>query len=101
MTVDGLGPARPATPSVPDRVTGRWINHGTLRQIHDSWWIKLSIDDVERFPTVDELRAAWKATGPRMRDVFENLTEEEMISGGLSAPLHPGAEKYYKERGWM
>ena len=48
MTVDGSHPAQPATPSVPDRVTGRWINHGTLRQIHDSWWIKLSIDDVER-----------------------------------------------------
>ncbi|HCQ59945.1 MAG TPA: C4-dicarboxylate ABC transporter substrate-binding protein, partial [Sulfitobacter sp.] len=31
----------------------------------------------------------------------ENLTQEEMISGGLSAPLHPGAEKYYKEQGWI
>lgn len=37
----------------------------------------------------------------RLHPAFENLTEEEMISGGLSAPLHPGAEKYYKERGWM
>jgi TRAP-type uncharacterized transport system substrate-binding protein len=24
-----------------------------------------------------------------------------MISDGLSAPLHDGAVKYYKERGWM
>ena len=37
----------------------------------------------------------------RLHPAFENLSEEEMISGGLSAPLHPGAEKYYKERGWM
>jgi len=37
----------------------------------------------------------------RLHPAFENLTEEEMISGGLSAPLHPGAEQYYKERGWM
>lgn len=37
----------------------------------------------------------------RLHPAFENLTEEEMISGGLSAPLHAGAEKYYKERGWM
>lgn len=37
----------------------------------------------------------------RLHPAFENLTEEEMISDGLSAPLHPGAEKYYKERGWM
>lgn len=36
-----------------------------------------------------------------LHPAFENLTEEEMISGGLSAPLHPGAEKYYKERGWI
>ena len=31
----------------------------------------------------------------------ENLTEEQMIKDGLSAPLHAGAAKYYKERGWM
>lgn len=36
-----------------------------------------------------------------LHPAFANLTEAEMISGGLSAPLHPGAEKYYKERGWM
>ena len=27
------------------------------------------------------------------------LTKEEMVKNGLSAPLHPGAEKYYKEVG--
>ena len=37
----------------------------------------------------------------RLHPAFENLKEEDMISDGLSAPLHPGAEKYYKERGWM
>ena len=37
----------------------------------------------------------------RLHPAFENLTQEEMISGGLSAPLHPGAEKYYKEQGWL
>ena len=36
-----------------------------------------------------------------LHPAFANLTEEEMISGGLSAPLHPGAEQYYKERGWL
>ncbi len=36
-----------------------------------------------------------------LHPAFANLTEKEMISAGLSAPLHPGAEKYYKERGWM
>lgn len=37
----------------------------------------------------------------RLHPAFENLKEEDMIKDGLSAPLHPGAEKYYKERGWM
>jgi TRAP transporter TAXI family solute receptor len=32
---------------------------------------------------------------------FANLKEAEMIKDGLSAPLHPGAVKYYKEKGWM
>lgn len=36
-----------------------------------------------------------------LHPAFANLKEEEMIKDGLSAPLHPGAEKYYKERGWM
>ena len=37
----------------------------------------------------------------KLHPAFANLQEEEMISDGLSAPLHPGAERYYKERGWM
>ncbi|MBN9672129.1 TAXI family TRAP transporter solute-binding subunit [Roseibium aggregatum] len=37
----------------------------------------------------------------KLHPAFENLKEEDMIKGGLSAPLHPGAEKYYKEKGWM
>jgi len=24
-----------------------------------------------------------------------------MIKNGISAPIHPGAVKYYKEKGWM
>ncbi|MFT4794074.1 MAG: TRAP transporter TAXI family solute receptor [Paracoccaceae bacterium] len=37
----------------------------------------------------------------RLHPAFANLKEAEMIKDGLSAPLHPGAVKYYKERGWM
>jgi uncharacterized protein len=33
--------------------------------------------------------------------LFSNLVIKQMIQGGLSAPLHPGAIKYYKEKGWM
>ncbi|WP_226779208.1 TAXI family TRAP transporter solute-binding subunit [Oceaniglobus trochenteri] len=37
----------------------------------------------------------------KLHPAFENLKPEEMISASLSAPLHPGAEKYYKEKGWI
>jgi hypothetical protein len=43
------------------------------------------------FDNLDELKASHAA--------FRNLNPEEML-GGLSAPLHPGALKYYKEKGW-
>lgn len=37
----------------------------------------------------------------RLHPAFGNLDPEEMVQAGLSAPLHPGAEKYYQEQGWM
>ena len=37
----------------------------------------------------------------KLHPAFSNLKKEEMISDGLSAPLHPGAAKYYKEAGLM
>ena len=37
----------------------------------------------------------------KLHPAFANLKPEEMISDSLSAPLHPGAAKYYKEKGWM
>jgi TRAP transporter TAXI family solute receptor len=49
--------------------------------------VKAVFDDFDRFK--------------RLHPAFENLKEEEMIKDGLSAPLQPGAERYYKERGWM
>jgi TRAP transporter TAXI family solute receptor len=36
-----------------------------------------------------------------LHPAFANLTPEEMITQGNSAPLHPGAEKYYREQGWL
>jgi len=37
----------------------------------------------------------------KLHPAFENLKKEEMIRDGLSAPLHDGAVKYYKEAGLM
>lgn len=44
------------------------------------------------FEHLDELKAAHAA--------FRVLDPAAMLKG-LSAPFHPGAERYYKERGWM
>jgi TRAP transporter TAXI family solute receptor len=37
----------------------------------------------------------------KLHPAFGNLKESEMIKDSLSAPLHDGAARYYKERGWM
>jgi TRAP transporter TAXI family solute receptor len=37
----------------------------------------------------------------RLHPAFHNLDKEEMVSAALTAPLHPGAVKYYKEVGLM
>jgi len=37
----------------------------------------------------------------RLHPAFKNLKPEDMIKKGLSAPLHEGAVRYYKEKGWM
>ena len=36
----------------------------------------------------------------KLHPAFANLDEQQMIRDSLSAPLHPGAVKYYEERGW-
>jgi uncharacterized protein len=37
----------------------------------------------------------------KLHPAFANLDPKNMIKDGVSAPLHPGALKYYKEKGWM
>ncbi len=49
--------------------------------------VKAVFDDFKRFK--------------KMHPAFENLEEAKMITNNLSAPLHEGAIRYYKERGWM
>lgn len=43
------------------------------------------------FENIDQFRS--------LHPAFANLDPEQMASAGLSAPLHPGAERYYKEAG--
>lgn len=49
------------------------------------WIVKSVFDDFEAFKS--------------LHPAFANLTKREMIREGLTAPLHPGAIKYYREAG--
>jgi TRAP transporter TAXI family solute receptor len=37
----------------------------------------------------------------KLHPALAHLTPETMIKDGLSAPLHDGAVRYYKEKGWI
>ena len=37
----------------------------------------------------------------KLHPALANLKPETMIKDGLSAPLHDGAVRYYKEKGWL
>lgn len=37
----------------------------------------------------------------RLHPALANLTPEGMVSTGLSAPLHEGAARFYREKGWI
>ncbi|MBN2751695.1 MAG: TAXI family TRAP transporter solute-binding subunit [Rhodospirillaceae bacterium] len=37
----------------------------------------------------------------KLHPAFAHLDPKDMVKAGLSAPLHPGALKYYKEKGWL
>ena len=37
----------------------------------------------------------------KLHPAFANLDPKKMMADGNSAPLHPGAQKYYKEKGWL
>ena len=48
--------------------------------------VKAMLDNFDRFK--------------KLHPAFAGLEEADMIKYGLSATLHDGAIKYYKERGW-
>ena len=37
----------------------------------------------------------------KLHPAFANLEPENMVKDGNSAPLHEGALRYYKEKGWV
>ncbi len=63
-------------------VSSSKVDEDTIYQI-----VKAVFDNFDRFK--------------KLHPAFANLDQKEMISKSLSAPLHDGAVKYYKEKGWM
>ncbi len=49
--------------------------------------VKAVFDSLERFK--------------RLHPAFADLEAKDMIRVGLTAPLHEGAERFYKEKGWL
>jgi uncharacterized protein len=45
------------------------------------------------FDNFDEFR--------KLHPALANLNPQEMVKNGLTAPLHEGAARYYKEKGWI
>jgi TRAP transporter TAXI family solute receptor len=60
-------------------------------------------DDVSQDKVYDVVRAVFEnlAEFRKLHPAFAHLDEKKMISDGLSVPLHTGAVKYYKEKGWI
>ena len=63
-------------------VSSAQIDAETIYQV-----VKAVFDNFERFK--------------KLHPAFANLKQENMIKNNLSAPLHDGAAKYYKEQSWM
>ena len=57
-------------------------------------------DEIKTAFTDNEVVLLHGVTSSGKTEIYVRLIEE-MISAGLSAPLHEGALKYYKERGWI
>lgn len=81
----GMYPGNPKpTPSIGSKAvfsTSAQVSSEVVYQL-----VKAVFDNLERFKL--------------LHPAFAELQEAEMISSGLSAPLHEGALRYYRERGW-
>ena len=63
----------------------------------------VSSADVPERVVYEVVKAVFENLGQfkKLHPAFRHLDPKEMIKDGLSAPLHAGAAKYYKEKGWI
>ena len=75
-----------------------------VRKVIDWYGTKLSlVFDVSEDLVYSVTKAVFENLDDfrKQHPAFANLDPKKMIVDGLSAPLHPGAVKYYKEKGLM
>jgi len=65
--------------------------------------IAVSSADIDDDTAYQVVKAVFDHLGDikRLHRSLSNLTPRQMMSDGLSAPLHPGAARYFKENGMM
>lgn len=71
-----------------------------------TWGVKATFvtsTDTPENVVYEVVRAVFENIGEfkKLHAAYKYLDPKSMIKDGLSAPLHPGAIKYYKEKGWM
>jgi TRAP transporter TAXI family solute receptor len=87
--VDIPGGLYPGNPN-PTRTYGVLATFVTSAKVADATVYELVKAVFENF---DEFK--------KLHPALANLDPKRMVKDGVSAPLHPGAVKYYKEKGWM
>jgi uncharacterized protein len=87
--VDIPGGLYPGNPN-PTRTYGVLATFVTSAKVPDATVYELVKAVFENF---DEFK--------KLHPALANLDPKRMVTDGVSAPLHPGAVKYYKEKGWM
>ena len=88
--VDGLGRARPAVTDEDVETFGVKATFVSSAEVPEEVVYQVTKAVFENFEDFKKLHPA-----------FGTLQKEDMVTQALSAPLHPGAEKYYKEAGLM
>ena len=77
--------ATPAAATLPYRTSQRTSSKVPAESVYAV--VKAVFDNFEEFK--------------KLHPALANLKPEEMVKNGLSAPLHEGAARYYREKGWI
>ena len=106
----------PLTGPAVDKLVGQWPYYARVTipaglypnnpQATDTFGVLATLVSSTKVPA-DSVYAVVKAVFDnfeefkKLHPALAHLKPEEMVKNGLSAPLHEGAARYYKEKGWI